>query len=106
MKGEVMSKQENNFEQIYNETYSDLLRYIVINCSNFEDVNDILQDTYIQLFKIIQNKSINEIRPFIFGIAKNKIKKYQCNFYKIRKNLLIIILQMMSLLILNKMIFL
>ena len=39
--------QEKDFENIYQNTYNKLLKYIVIKCNNIDDINDILQDTYV-----------------------------------------------------------
>ena len=69
-------KFQNSFEQIYNDTYQDLLKYVILNCNNIDDVNDIIQETYTQLFIVMQKKKIVDIRPFVFGIAKNRLKKY------------------------------
>lgn len=73
-----MSAQQpqNSFEDIYNDTYNDLLRFVVFKCNNLDDVNDIVQETYIELFKMMKKQEIHDIRAFIIGIAKNKLKKY------------------------------
>jgi len=50
-----------------------------------DDVNDIIQDTYIELYKIICRKKITSLdnpSAFIIGIAKNKLKKYYGLRYK------------------------
>lgn len=66
-----------NFEQIYEDTYNVLLNFIICKCSNLDDVNDILQDVYLDLYKILEKeKNIDDYRNFVIGIAKNKIKKY------------------------------
>ena len=35
------------FDKIYNLTYNHVLKYIICKCSNIEDVNDIIQETYM-----------------------------------------------------------
>ena len=45
------------FEKIYKDTYDYLLKFIVIKCYNINDVNDIIQDTYIELYKIIKKNN-------------------------------------------------
>ena len=37
------------FEKLYEETYQEILRYIVCKCSNIEDVKDILQTVYLEV---------------------------------------------------------
>lgn len=81
-----MKKEE--FEELYNRTYKIILKYIAIRCENIEDINDIIQDTYIELYKILQRKKeikIENEMAFITGIAKNKIKKYVSLKYRIQK---------------------
>lgn len=71
------------FEKIYKDTYNNLLKFIVINCYNFDDVNDIIQDTYIELYKIRKRgKKIENLSSFLNGIAMNVIKRH---YYKKNK---------------------
>ena len=79
-----------NFEKIYNKTYKDVLKYIIAHCSNLEDVNDIVQDTYVSLYKTLKkNKSIEleNDQAFIKGIAKNVLKRYYRFKYKEKNNI-------------------
>ena len=77
--------KQKDFEKIYQETYYKTLKFIVIRCNNIDDVNDIIQDTYIELLrKIKKNVSldIDNIDKYIFGIANNVIKRH---YYKKKK---------------------
>jgi RNA polymerase sigma-70 factor (ECF subfamily) len=74
---------QNSFEKIYNETYDDVLNFIIFKCNNLDDANDIIQETYLELFKMMNKQEIHSIKPFIIGIAKNKLKKY----YGFKKNI-------------------
>lgn len=66
-----------NFEKIYNETYSNTLRYIICKCTNLNDVDDIIQETYLELYKVLKDrKDILNYQAYIITIAKNKIIKY------------------------------
>lgn len=69
-------KPQNSFEQIYNETYNDLLKFIILKCNNFDDVNDIIQETYTEFYKALNKTNIDNYKAYLYGIAKNKIKKY------------------------------
>lgn len=76
-----------DFEEIYNLTYDKTLNYIVCKCSNIEDVNDILQDTYIELYKILERKEyivLENYSNYIIGIAKKKVQKYYGLLYKLK----------------------
>ena len=71
--------QEKDFEQIYRQTYNMLIRYIVVKCNNIDDINDILQETYMELLKKIRkrkNLETENINNFIYGIANNIIKRH------------------------------
>lgn len=79
--------EEKDFAKIYQKTYFDTLKFITIRCYNIEDVNDILQDTYVEFFKILMKKQeigLEQNQGFINGIAKNIIKRY---FSKNKKHL-------------------
>ncbi len=46
-----MTSQVNlyKFNEIYDKTHLDLLKYVVIKCHNINDTNDIIQETYLEL---------------------------------------------------------
>ena len=72
------------FNSIYDKTYNQVLKYVVCKCSNMEDVNDIIQETYLEVYNaIIKDKNINNFDKYIIGIAKNKIKKHYSLLYRI-----------------------
>ena len=65
------------FEKIYNETYNNTLKYIICRCSNLNDVDDIIQETYLEFYKVLkEKKEILDKQAYIITIAKNKIIKY------------------------------
>ena len=84
-------KYLNFFEMLYEKTYDRTLKYIILNCQEFDDVNDIIQDTYMELYKIIGRKKISSLEnanAYVVGIAKNKLKKYYGYKYKFHRFLL------------------
>lgn len=66
------------FNDIYDKTHLDLLKYVVIKCHNINDTNDILQETYLELWNILNKKELLDIniKSYLIGIANNKIKKH------------------------------
>ena len=75
---------ELTLEEIYNETYNDILKYVVIHAKSLDDVNDLIQNIYLSLFeKIKANHNIENVSAYLFGIAKNEINKYYRFKYKI-----------------------
>ncbi len=87
-----MSTQETlkNFEQIYNKTYKNVLKYIISHCNKLDDVNDIIQDTYTEFYKKLKkNKNfiLENEQSFIIGISKNVLKRYYRFKYQDIKNI-------------------
>ncbi len=75
-----MASESNlyRFNDIYDKTYQDILEYIIIKCHNVADANDILQETYLELWKIMNKKELSDIniKSYIIGISINKIRKH------------------------------
>lgn len=81
----------NNFEDVYNKTYNDVLKIIVCKCQNLDDVNELIQDTYVELYQALENKNnlkVNDEKAYVIGIAKNMVKKYYRNQYKEKSNII------------------
>lgn len=72
----------NSFDKLYYATYPEVLKYVVLNCSNIEDVKDIIQNIYLDVLdRLKKNKTLIN-KPYIIGIAKNKVKDYYRFRYK------------------------
>ena len=83
----MIKESITSFNDIYDETYDIVLKYIVCNSNNINDVNDIIQEVYFDLYKKIEKGkviNVSDIRAYVIGIAKNKIKKYYSFFYKVK----------------------
>ncbi len=73
----------NKFDKLYKGSYSNVLKYVICNCSNAEDIKDIVQSVYLELLKILQkDKSFNKGNAYILGITKNKVSEYYRFNYK------------------------
>ncbi len=73
------------FNKIYDETYNNILKCVLCECSNISDVNDIIQEIYLEVYKKINDiENIQNIDAYIVGIAKNKVKKYYRFRYKFK----------------------
>lgn len=82
---------QKKFEEIYRKTYRYVLKYIVCKCQNLDDVNDLIQDVYVELYEVLEKKhfiKLNNETAYIIGIAKNILKKYYKNQYKDKENTL------------------
>ena len=80
-----MSTQEalSKFESVYDETYDDVLKYLVCNVARISDVADIIQDVYLAVYKKIK-KDIS--REYVLGIARHKLKDYYRLRYRHKDN--------------------
>ena len=74
------------FNEIYDKTHLDLLKYVVIKCHNINDTNDIMQETYLELWNILNKKELSNIniKSYLIGIANNKIKKHYTLLQKLK----------------------
>lgn len=74
------------FNEIYDKTYLDLLKYVVIKCHNINDTNDIMQEIYLEFWKILSKKEVSDIniKSYLIGIANNKIKKHYTFLQKVK----------------------
>lgn len=42
------------FTKLYDETYKNVLKFVVCNCSSMDDVEDIVQSIYLELLKLLR----------------------------------------------------
>lgn len=70
----------------YDKTNSDLLRYVIVKGHNINDTHDIIQETYLELWKILNKKDLSgiNIKSYLIGIANNKIKKHYTLLQKLK----------------------
>ncbi len=72
-------KNLEKFNEVYNGTYKNTLKYILLHCNNLDDVKDLVQDTYLDFYKYLSKKKIKKIENidnYIIGISKNVLKRY------------------------------
>lgn len=73
----MVEYEQEAFVKLYNETYDDVLKYVVSKCNNAHDVPDIIQKTYLNYYERVE-KAGNVDKPvnYLFKIAKNEMNKY------------------------------
>ena len=75
--------KEELFNKLYKETFDDISKYVICSTPNINDVNDILQIIYMDIFKIINKDNYDLLnKSYIRAIAKNKINDYYRYNYK------------------------
>lgn len=75
--------KEKLFNKLYKETFDDISKYVICATPNINDVNDLLQTIYMEVFKIINKDNYDLLsKAYIKGIAQNKINDYYRYNYK------------------------
>ena len=46
------------FDDLYDKTYRNTLKYVVCNCSNAKDIKDIIQNIYIKILNKVQEGNV------------------------------------------------
>jgi len=63
------------FNKVYDDTYNKILTYVTGKCGNSEDIADIMQETYLELYIVFVKKGIDYIKnidAFVYKVAKAK----------------------------------
>ncbi len=74
-----MQREQEYFQSVYEATYQDLLRYVVIQTKKAGDVEDIMQNAYTKFYGRIQKRGHNDIvnvRAFLMTIVQQELKTY------------------------------
>ncbi|MBE6572844.1 MAG: sigma-70 family RNA polymerase sigma factor [Ruminococcaceae bacterium] len=74
-----MSDITNYFNDIYDKTYKNTLIHITSKCSNIHDIEDILQETYTELYRTLLRKGIDYVQAperLVIKISNRKIYKH------------------------------
>ncbi len=74
-----MENVDSVFRQIYQLTYDKVLFYILAKCGRIPEVEDILQDIYAELFKVLSDKGVGYIsipEGFVMQLARSKVYRY------------------------------
>jgi len=78
--------EENNpdvctelFNRLYDDTFSEMRRYVAVRCTDTAYIQDILQETYLDYYRLILRKGAGYAennRAVLYKIAKRKIYRY------------------------------
>lgn len=74
-----MNNIKDYFDKIYNETYNNVLKYIISKTDNLSYVEDIIQNVYLSFYNIIFKKGLNYLETpeaYLIKSAKSEIFKY------------------------------
>ncbi len=88
--GEDMRELDRKFNEIYDSTYRATLIYVTAKCRNTEDIADILQETYTELYTVMCRRGADYIKDadaFVRKVAKSKVYRHYSLFERIRDNI-------------------
>ena len=74
-----MEKVSTVFEQIYRLTYDKVAFYVLSKCGKVPEAEEILQETYAELYKVLADKGASYItvpEGFVMQLAKSKVFRY------------------------------
>lgn len=78
-----MNKYDTFFNKICNEYYANIYKYLVFIIKDDEKAKDIVQDTFIVVYKNIEKVYTHENKGgYIFKTAQNLAKNYKKELYK------------------------
>lgn len=69
----------SRFDDIYEETYRTVLRFVTAKCGNTADIEDIMQETYVDLFQLLLKRGpafIENEQAMVLAIAKQKVYRH------------------------------
>lgn len=72
-------KNNNNLENLtenYNEFLDQIFRFIYFRTNNKEIAEDLTQDCFLSVIKYIKENHVDNLRAFLYKIAKNKLIDY------------------------------
>lgn len=81
---------KDEFFEIYDETYPIVVRYVVSKIDNISNVNDIVQNIYMNFYKTFSKKRnyIENYKYFIIDLSKKEMYKYYRFREKTKNNML------------------
>lgn len=77
----------SRFEELYNSTERAVLAYITAKCGRTADIADIFQDTYLELFQVLQKRGADYVenpKAFVLRLAKQKIARHYSLLSRLR----------------------
>jgi RNA polymerase sigma-70 factor (ECF subfamily) len=78
------------FNKIYDETYRKTLLYVTSKCGSIDDIPDILQEIYIEVYSVTVKKGIDYVKnaeAFVMQLTKTKLYKHYAFAQKLKHNI-------------------
>lgn len=75
----IMEKLQQYFDKVYEETYNNVLKYVILKTDNLSYVEDIMQNVYIAFYNTIKKKGVNYLikeEAYLIKLVKSELFKY------------------------------
>lgn len=84
-----MVDQELNsfFNEVYEKTFKNTIRYITAKCSNIDDINEIAQEVYADVYSTLLKKGVGYIKnpeAFVAKVTKSKVYRHYSLIERVR----------------------
>lgn len=79
-----------HFNKVYDDTFDEIKKYVAVKCSDISYIQDIIQEIYLEYYRLISDKGTDyarDDRAVIFKIAKRKVFSY----YSLRQKLSVLV---------------
>ena len=77
----------SRFDEIYDSTNKAVLAFITAKCGNTADIKDIFQDTYLELYQVLNKRGADYVthsKALVLKIAKRKLARYYSLLERLR----------------------
>ena len=77
----------SRFDEIYNSTQKSVLAFVTAKCRHTADIQDILQETYLELYIVLSKRGASYVKnekAFVFKLARQKLSRYYSLLEKLR----------------------
>lgn len=79
---------DHRFDTVYDETYTEIRRYVACKCGDPDWIPDILQEVYLEYYQILLKHGCDypkDDKSLIYKIASRRLMKYYSIKQKLRK---------------------
>ncbi len=79
---------DKRFDAVYDETYTEIRKFIACKCGDPDWIPDILQEVYLEYYRTLLNQGcdyVRDDRSFIYKIASRRVMRYYTLKQRLRK---------------------
>lgn len=77
----------SRFNEIYDSTGKAVLSFVTAKCRNTADIQDIVQETYVELYQLLTKRGVDYIKndkAMVLRIAKHKLSRHYTLMERLR----------------------